>query len=327
MGNRGRLIFGPYFLVPFGLAVAVLVLEIGILSRRRSVLWAALAGAADLVVLALIGHHTHPVYRGFLSVFTARLGGDPLFLTLLALAGFYVYAVVRRVPQATEALTATLAALAVVGPTTLTSGEWTLPPWPAPLLVAAGIQLGLGLWRRASWRCLVAAGCLAVVATGVLPPEAETAPFRELIAFHLALLVVLTIGAFDDPFARSLRVVGALAVLFACLASLNLWFSQPARVPQWTAAVYPLFMAFLLAGYGLLLGHGPSFVVAALVLLGWLAAALVRGYGALRLLVSGLDYLAVSLTLFALALVVSLAKAGVLARWLTARGNVPRSTE
>jgi hypothetical protein len=176
MGNRGRLIFGPYFLVPFGLAVAVLLLEIGLVSRRRGVLWTALAGAAGLVVLALVGHHTHPVYRRFLAVFTARLGSDPLFLTLLGLTGFYGYAALRRVPRATEALRAALAALAVVGPTTLTSGEWTLPPRPAPLVAAGMLQLGLGLWRRASWRCLVAAGCLAVVAAGVLPPEAKAHP-------------------------------------------------------------------------------------------------------------------------------------------------------
>jgi hypothetical protein len=327
MGNRGRLIFGPYFLVPFGLAVAVLLLEIGIVSRRRSVLWTALAGAAGLVVLALVGHHTHPVYQRFLGVFTARLGGDPLFLTLLGLASFYAYAVMRRVPRATEALTAALAALAVVGPTTLTSGAWTLPPRSAPLLAAGALQLGIGVWRRASWRCLLAAGCLSVVAAGILPPEAQAAPFRELIAFHLALLVVLTIGTFDDPFGRALRLVGALAVLLACLAALNLWFGQSARVPQWAAAVYPLIMACLLAGYGLVVGHGPSVGVAALVLLGWLAAAVGKGYALLRVLVTGLDYLAVSLTLFALAIVVSLAKAGVLGRWLTARGGVPRSTE
>jgi hypothetical protein len=140
-------------------------------------------------------------------------------------------------------------------------------------------------------------------------------------------LVVLTIRTFDDPFARTLRVVGALAVLLACLAALSLWFGPPAPVPQWAGAVYPLAMALLLGVYGLLLGHGPSFVVAALVVLSWLAVAAGKGYSALRLLVTGLDYLAVSLTLFALAILVSLAKAGVLARWLTARGDVPRSTE
>src|SRR5262249_31386413 len=41
--DRDRLVFGPYFLVPFGLAVAVLLLEAGLASGRRGVLAAAVA--------------------------------------------------------------------------------------------------------------------------------------------------------------------------------------------------------------------------------------------------------------------------------------------
>jgi hypothetical protein len=35
LGQHGRVIFGPYFLVPFGLASAILVLEIGIVSSGQ----------------------------------------------------------------------------------------------------------------------------------------------------------------------------------------------------------------------------------------------------------------------------------------------------
>src|SRR5204862_2919733 len=87
-----RLIFGPYFLVPFGLALAVLLLEAGLVSGSRGVLGAALAAPLGLVALALAGHRSDSVYRGFFEIFTARLGGDPLYVTLLAVAGFYVYA-------------------------------------------------------------------------------------------------------------------------------------------------------------------------------------------------------------------------------------------
>ncbi|MBI1913476.1 MAG: hypothetical protein HYS12_01785 [Planctomycetes bacterium] len=87
--DRDRLIFGPYFLVPFGLCVAILLLEIGIVASHRLVLAVALAAPVGLVALALVGHQPDPIYRGFLRAFAARLGGDPLFLTLLASAGFY----------------------------------------------------------------------------------------------------------------------------------------------------------------------------------------------------------------------------------------------
>ena len=48
-----------------------------------------------------------------------RLGCSPLFLALVAATVFYAFALVRRVPLALEALSLSLLALAVVGPTTL----------------------------------------------------------------------------------------------------------------------------------------------------------------------------------------------------------------
>src|SRR5262245_29425047 len=72
--NFQRLIFGPYFLVPFGLAVAVLLLEVGLAPRGRAVLGLALAAPAGLAALTLIGHRDDPFYQQFLAAFTARLG-------------------------------------------------------------------------------------------------------------------------------------------------------------------------------------------------------------------------------------------------------------
>src|SRR5262249_57074589 len=117
--DQARLILGTYFLVPFGLALAVLLLEIGLVPRRRGVLGVALAAPTALVTLALVGHRPDPIYQGFLNVFTARLGGDPLYLALLLAGGLYAYAAQHRVPLATEGLTAVLLALAAVGPPTL----------------------------------------------------------------------------------------------------------------------------------------------------------------------------------------------------------------
>ena len=155
-------IFGPYFLVPFLLAVAVLLLEIGLVERSRGALRAALAlpagpgrpGAGRRIA-------PRPSTRASWRCSSPRLGGTPLYLTLLASAGFYAYAALRRVPMAIEALTAALAALAVVGPGTLDLGG-LVAPRPLPILAVAALQLGLGLRRRDAWRCLVGACCLAV---------------------------------------------------------------------------------------------------------------------------------------------------------------------
>src|SRR5262249_17275536 len=62
LGQTEPYIFGPYFLVPFGLAVAVLLLEIGLVERRRGVLHTALFLPAVLLVLTVVGHRADPIY-------------------------------------------------------------------------------------------------------------------------------------------------------------------------------------------------------------------------------------------------------------------------
>jgi hypothetical protein len=314
-------VFGPYFVVPFGLAVAVLLLEIGLASgpRPRHALAAALALPAGLVALAMVGHRTDPVYQEFLGAFTDRLGGGPVFLTVLAATAFYAYAALRRVPFAVEALTGALVALAFVGPFTLSLDDLAAPS-PGPLVAAALLQLALGLRRRESWRCLLGGVVLATAAALALPVQPDATALRGLIALHLALTAMLIVGAaFDDALAWLLRAGGAGLVLVACLAVLFVPLDPPARLPQWERDVYPLIMAALLAGYGLLLRHRPSLATATLVLACWLLAVGWRGYCFLRQLIMGLDYITVSLALFAVAIGVSLAKSGALSRWVALR--------
>src|SRR5207249_1286572 len=129
------LIFGPYFLVPFGLALTVLVLEMGIVSQHRGLLGTAMSAPVGLIALALVGHRDEPLYTEFLSLFTTRIGADPVFCTLVAVAAFYGYALVRRVAWSVEALTATLTALAFVHPDIL--NDPTPGNQPAPLILAA----------------------------------------------------------------------------------------------------------------------------------------------------------------------------------------------
>ena len=61
-------IFGPYFLVPIGLAVAVLLLEAGLAGRRAWLVNLALLAPAALVALAMVGHQPYPIYRKFLGL-------------------------------------------------------------------------------------------------------------------------------------------------------------------------------------------------------------------------------------------------------------------
>lgn len=91
-----RVVFGAYFVVPFGFALAILLLEIGIVSCKRGVKLVALAFPPALVALSAAGHRPEGIYQEFLALFTSRLGAGPLLLTLVASAGFYAYAAVRH---------------------------------------------------------------------------------------------------------------------------------------------------------------------------------------------------------------------------------------
>ncbi|MBA4191251.1 MAG: hypothetical protein C0467_24990 [Planctomycetaceae bacterium] len=148
------LVFGPYFLVPFGFAITVIVLELGIVSGSRITRWVALAMPAGLVVLAGVGLRTDAIATEFLGHFANRLGGTPLFVALLTAGSFYLYAWVRRVPHAVEGMTAVLAALSVIGPETLTIPNAT-GTRVGMLVAAVGLQLVLALLRRDGWRLIV----------------------------------------------------------------------------------------------------------------------------------------------------------------------------
>ncbi len=219
-------IFGPYFLVPLGLALGVILLEIGLVERRTGVLRAALFVPAILVFLTLVGHRADPTYQWFLGRFIDRLGGTPMYLTLLASVGFYAYATVRRVPLAFDALTAAVVALGFVAPQTLDLGE-LVPPRSLPILTAAVLQTAVGLRHRDAWRCLMGATGLAASAMIALP-AIGAGSHQGPVAFHLILAAVLIVGAaFDDRLGHVLRAAGVAMALLAALVVMSGALNHP----------------------------------------------------------------------------------------------------
>jgi hypothetical protein len=308
-----RYIFGPYFLVPLGMAVAVLLLELGLSARNRIVIRTALFLPAALIVLASIGHRPDTLYREFLMIFVARLGATPLFLTLVASASFYTYAALRRVALATELLSIVLAMLAVLGPGSFELNNF-VPARSWPVLVVAALQLKLGLSRHEGWRCVLGVGCL--FASVWLAPEAI--PQRGPLGFHLAWAMLLVLGAaFDDGIGWTLRTLAAAMAVLAALAVLSGRFDPGGSLPSWAIAGYPPVMASLTAAYGVRLRHRPALIAAAMVLSCWLAALVWQGYCSLKQVVVGLDFIATGLALLALAEGISLAKSGLLSRVFT----------
>lgn len=310
-------IFGPYFLIPLLLAVGVLLLEAGLAGENRALQRLALILPIGLVILAAIGHRPDRIYQGFLGIVEARLGGTPLYLTVLASAAFALYGMARRVRGAIELLSAAIATLAVIGPQTLDFRGLT-PLHPLPFLGVAALQIALGLRRGQSWRCLLGMGALVASALLVMDRlDWGLEPYRGPIAFSLGLLAILGVGAaFDDPLGRWLRDFGAMLGAIASLAATTGRFGWDESLPWWTAGALPLALATLFLGYGLWLRRRSAFVAAGLSMAGGAGSASRWGYSALREWAVGLDYIALGLIFFALAALISAIKAGALSPWL-----------
>jgi hypothetical protein len=323
-GETEPYIFGPYFLVPFGLAIGALLLEIGLIERRRGVLYVALVLPAVLVLLTVVGHRADPMYQWFLGRFIVRLGGTPFFLTLLASVGFYGYAALRRAPAALDALTAVLVALAFVSPHTLDLDSLVSPgAWP--IMTAAVVQSSLGLRRRSAWRCLLGTAGAALSVTISMRPVGAGA-HQGPLAFHLALAAALLVGAaFDDRLGRLLRSVGATMALLGAFVAMTGRIEYAGGAPKWLIEAYPLVVALVIAGYGFVLSHRYSILSALLILSGWVAVMGCRGYVSLRRAVTGLDYIAIGMVLLGLAVLTSMAKGGAIPWGPGARGKARKT--
>ncbi len=188
-----QLIFGPYFLVPFGFVIAILLLELGLVEKSRATQWVALAVPVGLVALAAVGHRSDAIYREFLDHFATRLGGTPPFVTLLAAGAFYLYAWARGVALAPDALSVVFAVLALVKPNTLTFDD-VIAPQPAFLAAAVVLAVWISLWRRDWWRraigAAVAIGWAGTVAWRSYRALREDVPGLDFLVLGVALLPI-----------------------------------------------------------------------------------------------------------------------------------------
>lgn len=201
----GSLVFGPYFLAPFVLAVAVVVLELGIVSRHRTTRVVGLALPFAAVMLSGTGHGAGGIYAEFLGHFAARLGGSPLFVALVAAAAFYGYAWLRGVRFASEGLTLALAGLAFVKPDALDFPHATAPQ-PVLLVAAVLLQVAVAVLRRDWWR-VVLGGAVLLAGLGVLAVRAylklrELVPGLDYIVLGLLLLPVAVLVSLSKGGAR-----------------------------------------------------------------------------------------------------------------------------
>jgi hypothetical protein len=316
--NGSRTIFAPYFLVPIGLAVSLIWLEIGIARRRQGVMLAASLVPFALAYLATTGYRYEPVYLTFLSEFRHTLVGTPLYVSGLAVVLFQMYAVLRRVPAAWDILGVSLACLSVIGPD---SRDLDTLVWMRPVpLAAAGIVMGLLAWRRRhTAEALLAGTALAIgIERGcsIIWPNVD----RLLIAGQLMVFVFMAAGALaDNQAARFARAWACLALLAIQLAAalgyepLAETFT-PNGVPFYVGANTVVALA-----YGFHLRDRRFVAVAAAGFAAWLAHSGAPGYTKLRRVLVGLDQIVCGLVFFVVAAAISLKKAAIWPR------TVPKS--
>ncbi len=303
-------IFGLYFLVPFLLAVNVLLLEIGLVSRSRSVMQVALITPIALVALAAAGPGDNTAARHFFEVFRNTLGTYPLLGTLLAVAVFYAVAACRRVPHAATALTATLAVTLVCGPRTFDVSS-LVPLQGVALLSIAAVQLAVGFRRRSSVRCF-AAVCCGVAGLCLELYETPFMAYRGLIPVHLLLAATLLIGAtLGGRFVKRLQLGTAAAIVLLGAVAVfvdPMWLGDP---PKLLLSVYPMLSIASAAAYGYLVHNRWHYAAAATNLGTWTSIAGWQTYLVWRRTVAGLDQIVCGVLFFLLAAAISLLKTGL----------------
>jgi competence protein ComGC len=210
--------FGAYFLVPMVLALAVLLLEAGLVTKRGWLRVAGVALPAPALAMIFPGGGGGEVREQFVRLI-AWTATSPALLGATLVLVFYVYAWLRRQRLAEAGVVIALAVVSVVGDET-TGLHSLVSPRLLPLAALAVIEAKQFLRRRTSWRAAVlVAGLVAALAAAVRGTWFNSA--GGIVPLHLAYAGALVVGAcFRDRFAGFLQSAGALVLAVVFLVAL-----------------------------------------------------------------------------------------------------------
>lgn len=304
--------WGGYFLTPLLIAVAFLLLEFGIVTRRISVSFLAMmlpAGACGLVLFDW--NHSLP-FRLFQETYASTFAA-PLFVALCGASVYYFIALVRRVPLALPAFTFTILGFTVVGLRTidpLTIDEFQ----PLPLMLAGSVLLTRGLFDRGSGKFFL--GLMGITCWIGLEFWPYWSQFTRSMYFsHMLLAAFLTSGVcFQKGLARDFAVLGMLGLVIAAGIALFHPPDLPHWLPDWSRMLYVLGLAAISLSIAYPF-HLPEFFYVAVALL--LGTTLESGRLLVELLQSlfdwrGLSSFLIGFALLLLGMLVSAGKAGLL---------------
>lgn len=206
--------FGGDFLIPMILAVGVLLLEAGVVEKRRILSHAALIVPAIALILALPSGDASAPYLEFRSQFAERFG-SPLWVTWYACWVFYTFAFLRGSQSAIAGMLGSAVAIMVFGRFGSVPSQ-TYGVSALPLLVSTGLILMYG-WRRLDSRIFVPGLLGAYLAGRDLMPVSSNTYVNEAIAWNLMCAGVLLSGLlFQDRAAKYWLRLGLLLAAVNC---------------------------------------------------------------------------------------------------------------
>ncbi len=309
--------FQPYFLIPFVLVWAIILVEGGITQRSRSGLAAGLMLPWIALVLGYWGSGNSTADTAFLFDLRRSFGTPPQ-LAVWSVLAFQGWAFWRTLGLSANrcqewALTCTALLACMTGHTTLDWQSLVMPNTAGLAIVAAGWLANA--WRlNCSVRALIAAtlGGLCISASGMAGQFCDPQGFWRL---HAPVLIVLALMAvFQDRMAERLRslalsVIPTLAI--ATAAVYPIWFGD---VPAMHLAAYLGYLTLTSVRLWQLQRQVPQLTAVAMtlscnfVLMLWPAGAWLTG----SWLAAGLPYLAGGLGVVAAGLGISLLKMGII---------------
>lgn len=262
-GHYWDTMFGLYQLVPFLLAILVVLLEISIVEQLPKLQRCVMLTAPALLVLAypwLVPWGRLSGYTTFTYTVVNELA-SPVFLTMIGLALLYGWAWWKGVKHAEAGVFGMAMLATVIGPRAFGQRIWELNAqqinW-LPVLGLAAIQIVSGIRQQKSFRCFTGLLILTFVSFKTMGQYGDLENWQGFTALHLLLIATLTVGSFfRDQFAEFLREVGPPSLSLTALIGVVLLNRGGAGWPLVIAygvlmTILPLALSWLLNDRGYL---------------------------------------------------------------------------
>ncbi len=237
--------FGVYLLVPFLLAVLVLLLEISIVEKLPRLQNGVLACSSILLLMAhprIVPWHRLPSYAAFVDQLTYSVA-SPVYLTMFGLSLFFTWALWRGVKAAEFGWIVSLLGLAIVPTRIFVDASTGLglrdgQVWP---LLVLGVVYAQKFWRHRTSGSAVLVVLAAMFVLRLILMKGGLGGWNNFVSLNIALIAVIWIGrALCDDLAEILRELGPPMLTFSTVSGSLMLLGR--EMPLIVAVAYVLLM-------------------------------------------------------------------------------------